>query len=90
MKQLYFSFIHSHLNYANIPWASTIKSDLISLYCYQKHAIRIIYDKDRFAQTKFLFKHAKALTVHEINLFKILSLIFKTEQRHSFFIIYAI
>ena len=57
MKQLYFSFIHSFLNYGNIAWASTSKSNLISLYCYQKRAIRIIYDKDRFAHTKPLFKH---------------------------------
>ena len=42
MKQLYFSFIHSYLNYAKN------KSNLISLYRHQKHAIRIIYDKDRF------------------------------------------
>ena len=32
MKQLYFSFIHSYLNFANIAWASTNKSNLISLY----------------------------------------------------------
>ena len=31
MKQLYFSFIHSYLNYGNIAWASTNKSNLISL-----------------------------------------------------------
>ena len=46
----------------------------------QKHAIRIIYDKDRFAHTTPLFKHAKALTVYEINLFQILSLIFQCKN----------
>ena len=55
--------------------------NLISLYRHQKHAIRIIYDKDRFAHTKPLFKHAKAVTVYEINLFQILSLIFKCKSR---------
>ena len=74
MKQLYFSFIRSYLNYAYIAWASTNKSNLSSLYRNQKHAISIIYDKDRFAHMKPLFKHAKALTVYEINLFQILSL----------------
>ena len=86
MKQLYFLFIHSYLNYANIAWASTNKSNLISLYRHQKHAIRIIYDKDRFAHTKPLFKHAKALTVYEINLFQILSLIFKCKNRTAPFV----
>ena len=86
MKQLCFSFINSYLNYANITWASTNKSSLISLYGYRKHAIRIIYDKDRFAHTKPLFKHAKALKVYKINLFQILSLIFKCENRTALFV----
>ena len=76
MKQLYFLFIHRYLNYANITWTSTNKSNLISFCRQQKHAIRIIYDKDRFAHRKPLFKHAKLLTVYEIDLFQILSLIF--------------
>ena len=42
MKQLYFSFSHSYLNNANVAWARTNKSNVISLYCHQKHAIRII------------------------------------------------
>ena len=86
MKQLYFSFIHSYLNFANVAWASTIKSNLISLYRHQKYGIRIIYYKDRFAHTKPLFKHAKALTVYEINLFQILSLIFKCKSRTAPFV----
>ena len=61
MKQLYFSFIHSYLNYANIAWVSTNKSNLISLYSHQKHAIRIIYDKDGFAQMKPLSLKCKSI-----------------------------
>ena len=71
MKQLYFSFIHSYVHYANVAWTSTNKLNLTPLYCHQKHAIRIICDKDRFAHTKPLFKHVKALTVYEINLLQI-------------------
>ena len=42
LKQLYFSFIHSYLNYANIAWASTHKSKLLpsisaSKACYLCH-----------------------------------------------------
>ena len=86
MNQLYFSCIYSYLNYANITWASTDKSNLISLNRHQKLAIRIIYDKDRFAHTKPLIKHAKALLVYEINLFQILSLIFKCKNRTAPFV----
>ena len=90
MKQLYFSFIHSYLNYANIASASTNKSNLISLNRHQKHAIRIIYDQDRFAHTKPLFKHAKALRVYEINLFQISSLIFEFKDRTVPFIFHTL
>ena len=84
MKQLYF-----HLFIATTTmqtWASTNKSNLISLYRHQEHANRIIYDKDRFAHTKPLFKQAKALTVYEINLFQILFLIYKCKNRTTPFV----
>ena len=81
-----FPFIHSYLNYAIIAWASTNKSNFISLYRHQKHAIRIIDNKDRFTHMKPLFKHANALTVYEINLFQILSLIFKCKNRTAQFV----
>ena len=42
LNQLYFSFIHGYLNYANIAWASTSKSKLESLYRCQKHVVRNI------------------------------------------------
>ena len=66
VKLMYYSFIHSYLNYANIAWASTKKLNLISLYRSQKYAIKIMHDKDCFVHTKPLFKHAKVLTVYEI------------------------
>ena len=86
MKHLYFSFIHSYLNYANIARASTNKWNLIPLYRHQKHAIRIINYKDRFAYTKPLFKHRKALEVYEISLFQILFLIFKSKNTIASFV----
>ena len=48
LNQLYFSFIHSYVNYANIAWASTSKSKFERLYRCQKHAARAIYHKDRY------------------------------------------
>ena len=84
----YHVFSHNYLNYANIAWSCTNKSNLISLYRHQKLAIRIIYDKDRFAHTKPRYKHVKALTVYEINLFQILPLIFKSKTRTTLFVFY--
>ena len=39
LNQLYFSFVHSYLNYANITWRSTQKTKLSTLYCQQKQQL---------------------------------------------------
>ena len=83
VKQLYFSFIHSYLNYANVAWASTSKSNLLAVFRHQKHAIRVIYAKDRFTHSQPLFRSANALTVYEINLFQVLCLIYKCKNKSA-------
>ena len=81
LKQLYFSFIHCYLNYANIVWASTFKSKLTSIFRTQKHAIRVIYFKDKFAHTKPLFDDIKVMNIYEINIFQTLSFMFKCKNK---------
>ena len=44
LKILYFSYIHSYLNYANAAWASTYYTKLKTILCQQKHAARIIFN----------------------------------------------
>ena len=39
LKNLYFSFIHSYLNYGNIVWASTSRTKLKKLASKQKQAL---------------------------------------------------
>ena len=80
MKQLYYSFINCYLTYANIAWASTHKSKLLTLYRTQKHTIRVIYFQSRTTHTKPLFRDIKAMTVFVTNLFQSLSFIFKYLQ----------
>jgi len=77
LKQLYFSFIHSHLSYGNIAWASTHKTKLLKLYRKQKHSIRTITLKDRLTHAKPLFEELNVLTLHEINIFQNLCFMFK-------------
>ena len=72
LNQLYFSFIHSYVNYANIAWASTTKSKLERLYRFQKHAARVIYHKDRYTHGSALLNDMKALNVFKLNIFNIL------------------
>ena len=81
LKQLYFSFIHCHLNYANIAWASTYKSNLEGIYCYQKHAARIINFKDKFTHAQPLFQDKKAWNIFQINLFHIIYFMFKCKEK---------
>ena len=83
LKQLYFAFVHSYLNYGNIAWGSTHKSKLETLYRHQKHAIRLINFQDRFTHSKPLFVEMKILNLYEINVFQVLSFIFKCKLNIS-------
>ena len=80
LNQLYFSFIHSYVNYANIPWASTSKSKLERLYRCQKHAACVIYHKDRYTHASPLLNDMKALNIFKLNIFNILCFMFKCKQ----------
>ena len=77
LKQLYFAFVHSYLSYGNIAWGSTHKSKLETLFRKQKKAVRIINFKDRFNHSKPLFTEMKILNLYEVNVFQVLSLMFK-------------
>ena len=83
LKQLYYSFVHSYLNYGNIAWGSTCKTKLVSLYRSQKHAIRVINFKNRFTHTKPLFDEMKILNIYEINVFQVLCFMFKCKMKIS-------
>ena len=86
-KQLYFSFINCHLNYANIAWASTNKSNLQALCRHQKHAARIINFKDKFTSAKPLFEQINTMTVDQMNIFRHSTLcIFEKIETHRQFL----
>ena len=80
LNQLYFSFIHSYVNYANIAWTSTSKSKLERLYRCQNHAARVIYHKDRYTHASPLLNDMKALNVFKLNILNILCFMYKCKQ----------
>ena len=81
LKQLYFSFIHSYVNYANIAWASTSKSKRERLYRCQKHAAPVIYHKDRYTHASPLSNDMKVFNVFKLNIFNIfLCFMYKCKQ----------
>ena len=67
-KQLYFSFIHSYLNYGNIAWGSTNKTKLNVILRRQNQASRIIYFKNRYTHTRPLLKDLHALNIYQLNI----------------------
>ena len=88
LKQLYFAFIRSYINYASIAWASANKSKLEPLYRRQKHAIRVINLKDSQTPIAPLFLELKALSLYKLNIYNILCLVYKSLQKscpQSFF-----
>ena len=51
LKTIYFSYIHSYLNYANIAWASTYVTKLKKINLLQKRAVRFVFNEDRLSQS---------------------------------------
>ena len=45
-------YIGLHINHRNIVWASTIRTKLDKILKKQKHGVRVIYNKDKFAHSK--------------------------------------
>ena len=49
---LYFSYIHSYINYVNLVCGSTNRTYLRKINSQQKHALRLIHNKNRFTIPK--------------------------------------
>ena len=77
LLSLYHSYMHSYINYGNIAWRSAIRTKICS---QQKHAIQIVYSKDRLSHIRELFMECKVLNVYQVNIGKILFLCIKLTQ----------
>ena len=64
LLSLYHSYIRSYINYGSIAWGSTTRSNLKRIYSQQKHAIQIVYSKDRLSHTKGV------LNVYQANIWR--------------------
>ena len=81
MKQIYFSFIHSYISYANIAWGSTHKSKLIPIYRKQKHACRLIHFATKETHSRPLMQDLNALNIFQINILQSLLFMFKVKYK---------
>ena len=71
LRSIYFFFIHSYINYANIAWASTNKTKTI------------IFNQDRLPHAPPLLKTLNALNVYQINLLQVLLFMHKIKTNLS-------
>ena len=71
-QKLYFSFIHSYLNYANITWGSSPRTKQQPLFYRQKHAARLIFYKYKLSPSKPFMKELNTLNVFQLNIYQIL------------------
>ena len=83
LRSIYFCFIHSYINFANIAWASTNKTNLKKLFGKQKQAAPIIFNQDRFTHARPLLKTLNALNVYQINLLQVLLFMHKIKTNSS-------
>ena len=69
LKSIYFSYIHSYLNYANIAWASTNPTKLKKIHYWQKQAVQI-FNEDWLCHSWPLLKNLNALNVYQTNFYQ--------------------
>ena len=67
LLSLFFLYIHSHINYANLPQVSIRKANLKMIHSHQKHAPRITYIKDIYYHTKKRFRFQNACLFIQFN-----------------------
>ena len=78
---LYHSFIHTYINYGNIAWGCTNRTNLKKTNSLQKHAIRILNCKDRFAHARELFRESKTLNVFQLSILNNLFFMHKVKSQ---------
>ena len=67
---VFFAYINSYLNYANIAWASTYQTKLKAVHLLQKRTVRIIFNKKNMTHSRPLLESLNVLNVYQINRFQ--------------------
>ena len=69
LKSVYFAYIHSYLNYANIAWASSYRVKLKTIHFHQKHSVCIEFNEDKLTQSRPLLRSLNALNVYQTSVY---------------------
>ena len=78
---LYYSYIQTYINYANTAWDSTCRKNLNKINSQQKHAISIIFNKNKFAHKREIFKEQKILNVYQSNILSNIIFMYRVENK---------
>ena len=81
LSALYFSCIHSYINYANLVWGSTNRTYLRKMNSQQKQALSLIHNKDRLYHSKELFESWEILKIYKLKLFNAAVLTHKIKKK---------
>ena len=64
-----------------MAWDSTYRTNLKKINSQQKHAIRIIFNKNKFVHTREIFKKQKILNVYQLNILSNIVFIHRVENK---------
>ena len=81
LKSLYFSFIHSYLNYGNIVLASVTQTKLKKLASKQKQAIRIFENEN--CNIKESMTKMKILNIYKLNIYQVLNFMHRIKTKSA-------
>ena len=80
---LYYSYINSYQNYANLALGSTYRKNLKKLRSQQKHAIQKVHNRTKYEHTKDLFKLRNVLNLCKRNILSIVVLMHGVRTKTS-------
>ena len=80
LRSMYFSLVHSYINYAKIAWASINKTYLKRILGKQKQAARLMSSDGITIPSRLLGKELNILNVYQINILQHLLFMFKVNN----------
>ena len=78
LLSLYYSYIHSYINYANVAWGSTYMTNFKKII---QSRMRIICNNEKFEHTKQLLHSNKILSVYKLNILNVATFMYKVNQK---------
>jgi hypothetical protein len=79
-KQIYYSFIQSHLNYLNIIWGAAAKVHVKCIKILQNYAIKNIFNLSFYEPTANIYKISKFLNFESLRFVNLAKFIYKLQH----------